>query len=65
MKQFGYSLRANGFIAKCGYVGEFDYYADGTEPWQTFECTAWQLDPDTGEWIYYPELNPTQNTVEI
>ena len=63
MKIFGYTLNNEGRIIACGYVGNYDNYIDGSEPFAGFDCEFWKKDLQTGEWLYLPSIMPVDKSI--
>ena len=64
MTNFGYTLNSEGLIIACGYVGSYDYYLDGSEPFSGFDCEFWKKDLRSGEWIYLPDITTVDKTIK-
>lgn len=63
MNQFGFNLDNDGRIIACGYVGNYDNYIDGSEPFTDFDCEFWKKDLQTDEWLYLPDITPVDRSI--
>ena len=63
MNSFGYTLSNEGRIIACGYIGNYDNYIDGSEPFTGFDCEFWKKDLQTGEWVYLPDITPVDKSI--
>ena len=63
MNSFGYTLSNEGRIIACGYIGNYDNYIDGSEPFAGFDCELWEKDLQTGEWAYLPDITPVDKGI--
>lgn len=63
MTKFGYTLSREGRIIACGYVGNYDNYIDGSEPFTDFDCEFWKKDLQTDEWLYLPDITPVDKSI--
>ena len=63
MKEFGYTLNNEGVVIACGYVGNYNHYLDGSEPFTGFDCEFWKKDLQTGGWLYLPDITPTNKSI--
>ena len=63
MTNFGYTLNSKGCIIACGYVGNYNHYLDGSEPFTGFDCEFWKKDLQTGGWLYLPDSTPVDKSI--
>ena len=62
MKKFSYRLNENGVPIAYGYLG-FENELTGSEPFTGFDIVRWRKDPETGEWIYLPDVTPVNKEI--
>ena len=63
MTKFGYTLNSEGVVVACGYVGNYDNYIDGSEPFTGFDCEFWKKDLQSGGWLYLHDITPVNKSI--
>ena len=63
MTNFGYILNSEGYIIACGYVGDYDHYLNGSEPFTGFDCEFWKKDLQSGGWLYLPDITRVDKSI--